>query len=155
MADTIDVGMGNMKIASSPTKLAALGVGSCIVVTLYDPVLKTGALAHTMLPDSTKGAQTKNPFKYADLAVTEMIKQLEKGGSRKLDLEVKLAGGANMFPHLTKSSLTETGNANVMAVKTKLKAEGLRITGEALGGSFGRSVELNTITGIVTIRIKI
>lgn len=149
----IDVSMAKMEMTRSPNKLTALGIGSCIVITLYDPVLKAGALAHPMLPDSTKSEPSENPIKYADLAIDVMIKKLGSIGSRRKDLEAKIVGGADMFPNIGEG--VETGEANVLAVKEKLKREGIRLTGEATGGSTGRSVEFDLTTGIVTIKIKI
>ena len=54
MGVTIKVGMADLKIAKAPDLLTTLGLGSCIGLTLYDPVSKVGGLVHYMLPDSTK-----------------------------------------------------------------------------------------------------
>jgi len=156
MQDEIEVDVAEMEVANAPTRLISLGIGSCIVITLYDPALRIGALAHTMLPDSTKCSQSNNPFKYADLAVVEMIKRLEGMGCRKQDLEANLIGRANMFPHIPTLGVKETGEEDCMAVKKKLREEGIELTGEAIGGNSGRSVEFDTSTGTVTIKkIKI
>jgi len=151
MSDEIEVEMMKIEVAKAPLRLTALGIGSCMVITLYDPICKIGALAHTMLPDSTIDNSLHNPFKYADLAVVEMIKRLEQMGSKRQELEAKLVGGANMFPSLS----MDTGKENAVAVKKKLEQEGIRITGKSIGGSCGRSVEFDTTTGIVTVRIRL
>lgn len=144
-----------MEVAGAPTRLKASGVGSCIVVTLYDSMRKTGALAHTLLWDSTAGIRSANPFKYADTAVPEMIDCLERAGSKKWDMEVKLAGAANMFPSLLSAAAIKKEDAMV-AAKNRIEQEcGVKIVGESLGGTHGRSVELDTATGIVTIKIRI
>ena len=54
MGNVIKVGMADLKIAKAPDSLTTLGLGSCIGLTLYDPVAKIGGLVHYMLPDSTK-----------------------------------------------------------------------------------------------------
>jgi len=154
MADKIEVHMGNMEVVKSPGKLLSLGVGSCIVIIIYDPVKKIGALAHTMLPDSKEGIKSDNLFKYADLAVIEMIRKLESLGCKKQDMEAKLIGGANMFPTIY-SETENVGHDNITAVKKILKDEGIKITAEEIGGSIGRSVKLDTETGIVTVETKI
>jgi len=152
--EDIVVGTAQAKVTQAPTRLKALGVGSCIVITLYDPVLKVGAMAHTMLPDSTKSGPVSNPFKFADSAIDAVIRKMESLGSRKQDMKAKIVGGANMFPSLGHESL-QTGEENAAAVKEKLRKEGIPLTGEVVGGSVGRSVEFNTASGIVTVRIKI
>ena len=48
----IIVGIGELFATTSPTKLQALGLGSCVGVALYDPVTKVGGLAHVMMPES-------------------------------------------------------------------------------------------------------
>jgi len=154
MAEEIEVKIGELKVAKAPDKLVALGIGSCVAITFYAPELKVGALAHIMLPDSTKSGPVGSPTKYADLAVDRLIEETAKLGSKKKDIEAKIIGGANMFPHL-KHAPIEVGRLNVEAVREKLKKEGIRLVGEAVGGSVGRSVEFSTAAGSVTIRTKI
>lgn len=59
-----------------------------------------------------------------------------------------------MFSHSSDSSIS-TGERNVQAVKEELEKEGVEIVGEDVGGSTGRSVELSTRSGSLTIRKKI
>ena len=152
--EDIMVYTAQVKVTQAPNKLVALGVGSCIVITLYDHMLKIGGMAHTMLPDSTKSGPISNPFKFADLAVDEIIRKMESLGSQRRNMEAKIVGGANMFPSLGHASL-RAGEENVLAVKEKLRKEGISLVGEVVGGSVGRSVEFDTASGIVTVRVKI
>ncbi|MCW3984860.1 MAG: chemotaxis protein CheD [Candidatus Bathyarchaeota archaeon] len=152
--EDIVVDTAQVKATQTPNRLVALGVGSCIVVTLYDPMLKVGAMAHAMLPDSTEHGLTSNPFKFADLAIDHMIRKMESLGSQRRNMTGKIVGGANMFPTLGHKSL-KTGEENVLAVKEKLRKEGISLAGEVVGGSVGRSVEFDTASGIVTVRVKI
>ena len=46
MGETIKVGMADLKVAHAPDSLTTLGLGSCIGLTLYDPVAKVGGLVH-------------------------------------------------------------------------------------------------------------
>ena len=152
--EDIVVDTAEVKVTQAPNRLVALGIGSCIVITLYDPMLKVGAMAHTMLPDSTKSGPTSNPLKFADLAMDQMIRKMESLGSNRQNMEAKIVGGANMFPSLGHESL-RTGEENVLAVKEKLRKEGIPLAGEVVGGSVGRSVEFDTASGIVTVRVRV
>lgn len=152
--EDIVVDTAQVKVTQASNRLVALGIGSCIVVTLYDPMLKVGAMAHTMLPDSTKSGSISNPFKFSNLAIDEMIRKMESLGSQRRNMEAKIVGGANMFPSLGHESL-KTGEENALAVKEKLGKEGIPLAGEVVGGSVGRSVEFDTASGIVTVRVKI
>jgi len=150
----IEAHMGEMKTARDPDNLLALGVGSCIIITFFDPKLRIGALAHTMLPDSKKAAPSENPIKFADKAVDVMVKEMRKKGTLKQDIEAKIIGGANMFPNIEHGDL-KPGEDNITSVRKKLNKESIRLVGEAVGGTSGRSVEFSTVTGIVTIKIKL
>ena len=54
MAELIRVGMSEIAVSRSPDVLVAIGLGSCVGVCFYDPVLKYGGMAHVMLPDSAQ-----------------------------------------------------------------------------------------------------
>ena len=181
MSDSdIEVHMGDIAVMKGAHNLITSGVGSCLVITLYDPKLQIGALAHTMVPSSAKreteygqclsaclssktssdgqaclvaervSTKTKDT-KYVDVAIDQMLKGLEAKGAKRQDLEAKLIGGANMFSSIASDDI---GKDNVLSAKDKLKAEGIRIVGECVGGSQGRSVEFSPTTGIVTVKVK-
>lgn len=171
----IDVHMGKVVINPGDHNLVTSGVGSCLVITLYDPKLRIGALAHALLPSSTRhntdsgqspsasasssrqgcmvaerSAVKTEDTKYVDVAIDKMLKGLEAAGAKRTDLEAKIIGGANMFSFVT----DDVGKENALSAKDKLKKEGIRIVGECVGGSQGRSIEFSPTTGIVTVKIK-
>ena len=179
MAD-IEVRMGDVAVIEGADNMVTSGVGSCLVITLYDPKLQIGALAHTMVPSSTKqdmeseqrasaclSSETSSigqtclvaeqvstkaeETKYVDVAIDRMLKGLQANGAKRQDLEAKLIGGANMFPSIASDDI---GKDNVLSAKDKLKAEGIKIVGESVGGSQGRSIEFSPTTGVVTVKIK-
>ncbi len=82
MADKYGVKTGEIKLAEQPDKLTALGLGSCVAVTLYEPNKKIGALAHVMLPKS-RTSDPRRPGKYADTAIEEMIEKMKEKGCKK------------------------------------------------------------------------
>lgn len=146
--------MAQMKVTSSPNRLVTFGVGSCIVTTLYDPVRKMGAMAHTMLPYIADGNSSSNPFKFADYAVEEMLRKMRSSCSSIKDLEAKIVGGADMFPNIG-HGIMSMGQENVLAARESLRKEGVGSAGEVVGGSMGRSVMFDTASGIVTVMVKI
>jgi len=48
----------------------------------------------------------------------------------------------------------DIGRDNVLSAKDKLKKERIRIVGECVGGSQGRSVEFSPATGVVAVKTK-
>lgn len=156
---SIDVKMGEVVISRDGECLATTGVGSCLVITLYNPKLKFGAMAHAMLarPDSVviasearQSSALTHDTKYVSDAIDAMLTKMQEAGSKNGDLEAKLVGGANMFPTFE----TGVSKNNIEEAKKKLKEKGLRIIGESTGGKIGRSVEFDPKSGIVTVSIR-
>ncbi len=153
MSEIIKVGMADLKICFSPDGLTTLGLGSCVGIALRDPVTKIGGLAHIMLPDSTAiRSEIINIPKFADTAIVELIKLMEKRGANKNRLTAKIAGGATMFAFQSKSELVRIGERNVEATKTMLAALKIPILAEDTGKNYGRTVIFYPETGDYVIR---
>jgi len=154
--------MGKIEIAKGEDNLVASGIGSCLVITFYDPKQKVGGLAHTMLPARRMSGESRDlkferransespDTRYADTAIDEMLDKLLARGAKRENLEAKLIGGANMFS----SFVSKIGEENIAYAKEKLKRTGISIVGECIGGSQGRSVEFSAASGIVTVKTK-
>ncbi|MDS1029553.1 chemotaxis protein CheD [Bacillota bacterium LX-D] len=153
-ATEIKVGIAEYKAASSPYQIITLGLGSCVGVTLYDPYNKIGGLVHVMLPDSTQFQSVTNPAKFADLGVPVLFNEMLKLGAKKTALQVKMAGGAQMFQfnNSKSSNSLNIGQRNIEMSKEVIAKLGLKIVGEETGGNFGRTMILDTSTGKVFIR---
>ncbi len=144
------VRMGELAVSSeSGHVLVSLGLGSCIGLALIDRRMGIAGLAHIVLPQST-GHGTDNPRKFADLAVPEMLSELEAVGARKVRLEAVLVGGASMFA-VSAASL-EVGQRNEAAVRELLKGLHLPVVAAATGGTRGRTIRVDVETSTVTVR---
>jgi len=148
----IEVDMG--KIATGKHKeaehLTSTGIGSCLVITLYDPKLKVGAIAHPMLSPESRRGDSKPDTIYIDTAIDGMLAKLLLHGAARERLEAKIVGAANMFTAFK----SDVSARNISSAKAKLKKEGIRLVGECVGGSIGRSVEFALNTGIITVKTK-
>lgn len=148
----IRVGIADLNIVTTPGKLITVGLGSCVGIALYDQQLKIGGLAHIMLPDSTQFNNVVNPFKFADLALPILLEKLNKMGANPRNLKAKIAGGASMFSFSDKSMIMDIGNRNCSAVKLALGKLNLPLLSEDVGGNRGRTMILDTQSGIVQIK---
>ncbi|WP_027363308.1 chemotaxis protein CheD [Desulfotruncus alcoholivorax] len=148
----IHVGIGEYKIALSPYRLVTLGLGSCVGVSLWDPITKIGGLLHIMLPNSREFTKVVKPEKYADLGIPLIIKDLVRQGAGQSRLIAKLVGGAQMFTGADKKQLFNIGERNIEMSRKILKEITIRIAAEEVGGNKGRTMYLNTATGEVLIR---
>ena len=112
MGEIVKVGMADLKIAKAPDSLTTLGLGSCIGLTLYDPVSKIGGLVHYMLPDSTQLKNNSNIAKFGDTGIRELHRQVLAAGANQRRLVAKIAGGAKMFEVSGLSSVGNVGDRN-------------------------------------------
>ena len=121
MGETIKVGMADLKVAHAPDSLTTLGLGSCIGLTLYDPVAKVGGLVHFMLPDSTKLKNNTNIAKFGDTGIKELLRVVLAEGASQRRLVAKIAGGACMFEMSGLSAMGRVGERNAEAAKAMHK----------------------------------
>lgn len=148
----IQVGIADYKIAKNPNRLITLGLGSCVGVTLYDPIVKVGGLLHVMLPDSTSFKDVQKPAKFADLGIPLLVKELSAIGGVFGRLKAKLVGGAQMFSGFDNSLSLNIGQRNTEKSREVLRKMGIPIIAEDVGGNKGRTMILDTSTGSVSIR---
>ncbi len=139
------VGMGQIAAGKAPERMKSV-LGSCIGLAIYHPRLKTGAMAHIVLPDSA--GRDGAPGKFADTALPQMIKMIKELGAPAHGLTAKFAGGANMF---SGSGPLKIGDANAQAVVLALNKAGIRIAGQNVGGTKGRRVVFDCTNGQMTV----
>jgi chemotaxis protein CheD len=142
------VRMGEIAVAcGAGEELVALGLGSCIGLTLIDRANGVAGLAHVVLPESRAGAT--EPGKFADLAVPELIARLRRAGATESRLEAVLTGGAKMFEL---GSELDIGARNEAAVRSALSRARISVVAAATGGNRGRTVKVRPSEGTVTVR---
>lgn len=153
MPSVVPVGMSQLRTAKSPTLLAVYGIGSCIILAIYDSVRQIGGIAHIMLPDSSgMDLSVINTIKFADTAVPALIEAVLDEGAIRMGLEAKIFGGSEMFPP-TEDFTNTIGSENTKAVKAALKKYNIPLKCEDTGGTHGRSIEFDLSNGVVKVFI--
>jgi len=143
--------MGRGVVTRAPHVILSSGLGSCVVVTLYDTERKLGGLAHIMLPDSISLNGSHPPYKCADTAIATLIKELRSMRATPRNIVAKLVGGAKMF--LSSDDFGPgIGGQNITSVKQILKRKRIPVIAENTGGNYGRSVEFYLDSGKVMVR---
>lgn len=145
----IEVGIGEGTVASHPYILTSTGLGSCVVVALYDTRCRLGGTAHIMLPEHP-GSGNNSKYAYADTAIEKLLKEMQCKGAKLHDVVAKVAGGARMFSYGDKGE--GIGEQNVARVRDVLGKKGIKVAGEDTGGSYGRSVEFYLDTGKIVVK---
>lgn len=148
----IKVGMADYKVGRDPAVLISYGLGSCIGVSLYDPIKKVGGLLHIMLPDSTQARSSDNPAKFADTGIPLMINEVVALGATKARLVAKIAGGAQMFSFSNATDIMRVGTRNAEVCKQILRKNGVRVIAEDTGGCYGRTVSIDLASGVYKVK---
>lgn len=149
----VEVQIADLQISNQPSAvIVTRGLGSCLGITFYDPVKKFGAMAHAMLPDSTKARITANPHRFVNSCITEMVQEFEKRGCPRNRIVAKMFGGAHMFSFINTDSVLNVGQKNIDMALSLLKELGIKISGQETGGTFGRTIEFRIDTGIVLVK---
>lgn len=152
MRDLIKVGMADLKVTKHPGVLTTLGLGSCVGICFYDPQTKVTGMAHIMLPSSQAIRNNTNAAKFADTAIDLMLGQMIALGAEKSRLICKIAGGAQMFSFQSKNDMMKIGERNAEAVKEILKILRIPLKADDTGGSFGRTIEFDSLDGSLLIK---
>lgn len=147
----IPVGLGEIRSGANGEVLVCYGLGSCVGVSLIDPVARVGAMAHVVLPDSSLCRGALVAGKFADTALPALIAEVARLGASISRLRAKIAGGARVLNFSGSNAQLDIGARNVEAVKQALKQAGIPLAAEDTGGNYGRTVQLQTATGRVLV----
>ena len=123
-------------------------LGSCVGVTLYDPVVRVGGLAHIILPEGDEKRKAVSPGKYAASALPLLLKKALELGASKERLVARMAGGASIYKNFN----LNIGQRSAQKVREILAQEGIPILEEDVGGNFGRVLSLKIKDGRIDLR---
>jgi len=139
-----------MKTGRDGDFLITHALGSCLGLTVYDPVARVGGLLHAMLPLSkiNKEKARSNPHMFVDTGVPVIFKTLYEMGAQKKRLIVKAAGCGNP---LGKNQMFKIGERNHILLKKLLWKNSVLLEAEDVGGTKSRTVRFDVSTGQVTI----
>lgn len=148
----ITIGISEMKASNTPGEvLVTYSLGSCVGLSLYDPVVKVGGMVHCMLPLSRldrEKAQAK-PCMFTDTGVPALIRAvLDLGGSRTR-LIAKVAGGA---APLQDNGVFNIGERNYVVLRKVLWKNDILIAAEDVGGTKARTMYLHVDSGVTIIK---
>jgi chemotaxis protein CheD len=147
------IGISDMNVVRGNESIITYALGSCVGVALYDSVRKIAGLAHVMMPSSQEIVDKNiNVMKYADTAVPELVKRMERLGATGYTLVAKLAGGAEMFSIAGAGNKFNIGERNIVAVRAALQALRIKIIAQDVGANYGRTVELFAADGVYRIK---
>jgi len=148
----IVVGISDLKVSANANDiLVTYALGSCVGVTVYDPVAKVGGLLHFMLPESSLDIRKagENPAMFADTGIPLLFKSCYELGAKKKRMIVKVAGGASI---LDDANFFRIGQKNITAMKKLFWKNSVLIEGEDTGSNCNRTFSIHISTGKVFVR---
>jgi chemotaxis protein CheD len=149
------VNVADMKgSATRGDTLITYALGSCLGITLYDPVVRVGCMLHAMLPQSSIDPRkaADNPCMFVDTGVPELFRECYRLGGRKERLVVKVAGGACAHGN-EQDDYFQVGKRNFVMLRKLLWKNGILLSAHDIGGSHSRTLSLDIETGEVLIKV--
>ena len=146
------VGVGGLAVSNNPgVVLTTYSLGSCLGITIYDPVARVGGLLHAMLPDSSLNPSKASiqPAMFVDTGVYAVFKAAEALRLQRGRVQICVAGGAQI---LDQSGFFNIGQRNHQRFRDLLRAHGLSLNAEAVGGLVSRTLSLQMDTGEVRLK---
>lgn len=152
MVNMVPVGLGEIKVSRDPLDvLTAFGLGSCLGIGMYDPLVRVAGLLHAILPTMPNGS-TEHAARYVDSGIKTLLHLILNAGGLQSRLIVRMAGGANMLVAPGFSSNLNIGSRNIEVAYATFTNLNLKLASQEVGGSIGRTVRFYVADGRMTIR---
>lgn len=146
--ETIFVLPGNHFVQMSGQNSISTLLGSCVSACIRDTTSQAGGLNHFLLPVQDSSESNGQSMRYGVYAMEVLINDLLKSGSKKVNLQAKIFGGAKV---ISTSAATTVGTENSDFVREYLKSENIPIVAEDLGGDTPRRIYFYPHNGKVSV----
>lgn len=152
----LTVGVADMKISSSKGDVIVThALGSCLGVTIFDPLTGVGGMLHAMLPDSSIDPRkaAENPFMFVDTGVPRLFRDCYGRGAEKSRLIVKVAGGATSKANV-EDDYFQIGKRNFVMLRKLLWKNNVLLKSYEVGGTESRTLTLDIGSGSVLLKVS-
>ncbi len=130
------VAAGSYYVDNQKTMVLEAYLGTCVGVTLYDPVAGAGGLIHLLLPEPLGIEGTFQPEKYASTGFPPFLQALYDTGASAENMKACIAGGALVGPLDDSDLELDIGGRTTERVMQFIAAEGIRVEKLETGGFF-------------------
>jgi chemotaxis protein CheD len=149
---TLVAGVADMVASNDASaELVTYSLGSCLGVTIFDPVIKAGGLLHLMLPDASidPAKAANSPYMFVNTGVPRLFQAVCNFGADRRRLVIKVAGGSQL---LDEKGIFNIGERNIKALSALLARNGYSIQAKDVGGVSSRTIRLDLTTGKLAIK---
>ena len=146
------VGISEMFVSSNlQDRIVTYSLGSCVGVSVFDPVAKVGGIVHCMLPLSKVDPQKAKdkPYMFTDSGVSALLQAVFDLGASRQNLIVKVAGAASL---LDQKGFFKIGERNYTVLRKVLWKNNILIESEDVKGNSSRTLTLYMDTGMTTVK---
>jgi chemotaxis protein CheD len=143
----IHVKIAEVKIGT-PGDMLRTCLGSCVGIVFVWKEKKIFGLAHCFLPE---GNDQENPLgaKFVNQGIESLMSLMKIKKSDVAEIEVYMAGGANMMNRLIKTNKGQIGNHNIESATKYLDHHGFKIKKSDLGKDSGIKIIVDCTLGSV------
>lgn len=145
---------GEFAVGGADSQIRTL-LGSCVSITLWNPLLRVGAMSHFLLaerPSADTSAEVRPDARYGHDALHLMLEHLARVRVTASQCEAKIFGGGNMFPDHTPPGAISVGRRNGEAARQLLLDRGIPVVSESLFGNGHRQIIFRPASGDVWVR---
>jgi two-component system, chemotaxis family, protein-glutamate methylesterase/glutaminase len=142
---------GEMAFVREAASIETL-LGSCVAVILHDQARGWGGMNHYMVPSPTG---TMDTGKIGELAIPQLIHMAGLSGCAPRQLRAAIVGGGAVVGHLGAAANMaglDIGRRNLACAVQQLTKAGIPIYRQDVGGTEGRRVGFDTVTGQINVR---
>ncbi len=146
------VGISAMVVSDSPADvLVTYSLGSCVGLSVFDPVAGVGGMVHCMLPTARRDPEKAKacPCMFTDTGVMKLLHAVFSIGAARGRITAKVAGAASL---LDPNGIFDIGRQNHVVLRKILWKNDILVAGEAVGGIAIRTLTLDVKTGVTTVK---
>ncbi|MDD4974150.1 MAG: chemotaxis protein CheD [Bacteriovorax sp.] len=145
----VHVKIGEVKVGIHGDLLKTT-LGSCVGIAFVWKKKDLYALAHCLLPEAYEPTSVLGA-KFVSQAIPSLMALLKVKPEDIKDIEVYIAGGANMMSQLSRKNVDHIGTLNLAAAKKYLVLNGFKFSEIDVGGEEGRQMLVDCNSGQVSV----
>jgi chemotaxis protein CheD len=147
------VGVSDVHVSDNPVDtIITYALGSCLGISMFDPIAGVGGLLHVMLPLSKADPEKakRKPAMYVDTGLAQLLGVCYDMGATKGNIIISVAGGASM-KRSDSDDYFKIGKRNFTTLRKLLWKNGFMIEKQDVGGNISRTMALRLSDGLVTV----
>ena len=138
---------GQWAVPHEPAEITTI-LGPCVAVCLFDRERHIGGMNHYLLP---AGGAARERSRYGDTSCEDLVQCLLASGSRTLDLQARILGGAQIGAAAAPNT-EGLGYRNALMARAVMRRHGIVVGFEDTGGGNARRLRFHTGQGLLQVK---